>query len=195
MHINPYFLRLNFTNGLVEDDASSAVYDPSTGYLTVVLTKEVPGQEFRDLDLLAKLLAPRPSKQGPLIEVMSTDGSVDAEEELVAKTQNLSLDRQEILQGLQRFTSVSKCLIQSATAAENDWQLPQEVPDSRPPLAISAQKHYGFLEMHSGYFNHVAHVENEVNELGMDAETCSIQERRRRRLKHEDDKWDEEYYM
>jgi protein SHQ1 len=49
--------------------------------------------------------------------------------------------------------------------------------------------------MHSGYFKHVTHTENEVNELGADAETCMTAERRRRRLKHEDDKWDEEYYM
>ena len=49
--------------------------------------------------------------------------------------------------------------------------------------------------MHSGYFRHVAHTENEVNELGIDAETCSPEERRARRLKHEDEKWDEEHYM
>lgn len=49
--------------------------------------------------------------------------------------------------------------------------------------------------MHSGYFRHVEHTENEVNELGVDAETCPPDERRRRRIKHEEDKWDEEHYM
>lgn len=49
--------------------------------------------------------------------------------------------------------------------------------------------------MYSGYLKHVAHTENEVNELGQDAETCFVEDRRNRRLKHEDEKWDEEYYM
>jgi protein SHQ1 len=34
-----------------------------------------------------------------------------------------------------------------------------------------------------------------VNELGADAETLTQDERRQRRIEHEDAKWDEEYYM
>lgn len=100
VHINPYFLRLNFSYPLLEDDASSAKYDPSSGYLTVTLTKENKGQEFKDLDLLAKLLAPRPSAPQPLIEVLPDPTTVSEEDDLVAKTNALSLDRQEILQGM-----------------------------------------------------------------------------------------------
>ncbi|TFK90431.1 SHQ1-domain-containing protein, partial [Polyporus arcularius HHB13444] len=183
VHINPYFLRLNFSHPLLEDDASSAVYDPSTGYLTVTLTKEIPGQEFKDLDLLAKLLAPRPSKNAPpqpTIEVLDsqlTEQDADADE-LVERTQQLTLEQREILE-----------------AAENDWQLPQSVPEPLPQLHTSAEHRYGFLDMHSGYFSHVEHTENEVNELGVDAETCPPDERRRRRIKHEEEKWDEEHYM
>ncbi|KAF9466313.1 SHQ1-domain-containing protein [Collybia nuda] len=172
VHINPYFLRLNFSYPLLEDDDSSARYDPSSGHLTVTLTKENKGQEFTDLDLLAKLLAPRPSVPQPSVEVLSRSD----EDDLVEATYALSLDRQEILQ-----------------AAQNDWQLPQEIPG--PYVELSAQKRYGFLDIHSGYFKHVTHTENEVNELGADAETCTHPERRKIRLKHEDEKWDEEYYM
>ncbi|KAH9946275.1 SHQ1-domain-containing protein [Epithele typhae] len=185
VHINPYFLRLNFPHPLIEDDASAAAYDPSSGYLTVTLTKQTSGLEFKDLDLLAKLLAPRPPREAvtqPLIEVLrSSDNSLlDEDEELAARTQELSLsqEQEEILH-----------------AAENDWQLPQTLPESLPPLQTSARCRYGFLDMHSGYFVHIEHVENEVNELGADAETCAPSERRRRRLKHEDEKWDEEHYM
>ncbi|RDB24070.1 Protein shq1 [Hypsizygus marmoreus] len=178
VHINPYFLRLNFSKSLIEDDASSAKYDPSSGYLTITLTKENKGEEFDDLDLLAKLLAPRPSVPQPSIEVISNEPAASEDDDLAARTEALSLDRErrEILQ-----------------AAENDWQLPQEVPE--PPLSTSIQKYYGFLDMHSGYFRHVTHTENEVNELGSDAETCTPSERRRRRSEHENKKWDEEYYM
>ena len=87
----------------MEDDEASARYDPGSGYLNITLTKEVPGQHYEDLDLLAKLLAPRPPKsepQAPLIEVLDSQNiPVDEEEELISRTQNLSLDRQEILEG------------------------------------------------------------------------------------------------
>lgn len=49
--------------------------------------------------------------------------------------------------------------------------------------------------MHSGYFQHATHTANEVNELGGEAETLPISERRERRIAHEDNKWDEEHYM
>lgn len=98
VHINPYFLRLNFTHSLIEDDDSNAQYDPSSGYLTLTLTKETPGQEFPDLDLLAKLLAPRPPVEPTVIEVISSD-STEEEDELVSRTQNLSLEQTELLKG------------------------------------------------------------------------------------------------
>ena len=103
LHISPYFLRLNFSHALQEEeDATSAHYDPSSGYLTVTLTKAVPRQDFGDLDLLAKLLAPRrpePAQHGPLIEVLDSQEDVPSEEELAAKTAALSLEEHEILEG------------------------------------------------------------------------------------------------
>jgi protein SHQ1 len=87
------------------------VYDPASGYLCVTLTKGVPGQDFPDLDLLAKLLAPRIQKEdasrGPLIEVLSSEElTTTPEDDLVTRTKELSLDlktltqeQREILQG------------------------------------------------------------------------------------------------
>ena len=101
--MNPYFLRLNFSHALRGDEDASASYDASSGYLTVTLFKETPGQEFNDLDLLAKLLAPRPSEQQqPVIEVLSSenaDEAVDADEELAQQTGRLTLEHEEILRG------------------------------------------------------------------------------------------------
>lgn len=101
-HVNPYFLRLNFSHPVAEDDESAAKYDPSSGYLTVTLTKAVKGQEFRDLDLLAKLLAPRPTKQTPQIEVISSD-TVD--DDLAEKAESLSLEDRVILKGTKQLQS------------------------------------------------------------------------------------------
>ncbi|KAL0947096.1 hypothetical protein HGRIS_013236 [Hohenbuehelia grisea] len=176
IHVNPYFLRLNFSHPIIEDDESNAKYEPSSGYLTVTLTKADPGQDFQDLDLLAKLLAPRPTNvQAPCIEVVS---STTEEDELVEKAQNLSIDRQEILE-----------------AAQNDWQLPQSLPEDIPGVSIHAVQRYGFLNMYTGYFKHISHTENEVDELGPDAEIIAPAERRKKRIAHENSKWDEEHYM
>lgn len=80
-------------------------------------------------------------------------------------------------------------------AAENDWQLPQTVPEPIPDLHTTLEKRYGFLDMYTGYFRHVTTTENEVNELGADAETLTVSERQKRRIAHEDEKWDEEHFM
>lgn len=111
IHINPYYLRLNFSHGLLEDEASSATYDPGSSYLTVTLTKKTKGQEFKDLDLLAKLLAPRssqPLSSGPLIEVIGSEANPSEEEDdLVEGTQKLTLEQQEILEGVRNSLSTS----------------------------------------------------------------------------------------
>ncbi|THH08207.1 hypothetical protein EW145_g2873 [Phellinidium pouzarii] len=185
VHISPYFLRLVFPGAVVEDDASSAAYDPSSGYLTVTLTKATPREYFKDLDVLAKLLAPpehdEPKPQ-PIIEVIDSESMYPephGEEDYLAETtENLSLDQREVLQ-----------------AAQNDWQLPQQMPELSPPVSISNERRYGFLNAYTGYFSHVSLTENEVNELGPDVEKLSHQERRLKRLSHEDAKWDEDYYM
>jgi protein SHQ1 len=102
VHINPYFLRLNFSSRLLEDDESSAKYDPGSGYLIVTLTKEIKGEEFKDLDLLAKLLAPRSTQiqRRPVIEDISTENTPNDEDDLVERTRALALDRQEIFEGM-----------------------------------------------------------------------------------------------
>jgi protein SHQ1 len=106
IHVSPYFLRLHLPGPVLEDDASSANYDPGQGTLTVILSKEVPGQEFPDLDLLAKLLAPPPKqKEGrPGIEVLASEDTEDGKEDdgLAEKLQSLDLDaeKREILEGV-----------------------------------------------------------------------------------------------
>ncbi|KZV84436.1 SHQ1-domain-containing protein [Exidia glandulosa HHB12029] len=162
VHVNPYFLRLVFegTGGVVDDDESNARYDPSSGDLTITVSKQVKGESFPDLDLLPKLLAPEGSRdreQQPLIEVLDEEDA--------------------ILQ-----------------AAENDWQLPQQVAPVEELLTGQKQS-YGFLNLHSGFFTHVAHAENDVNVLGLDIETLPASERSGKLHESEEKKWDEEYYM
>ncbi|KAF8682436.1 SHQ1 protein [Rhizoctonia solani] len=189
-HINPYFLRLNFPYPVLEDDDSSASYDPSSGTLTVRLTKETKGLHFPDLDLLTKLLAPRSAAalndegrtKGPLIEVLDSRSPDQLAEELDDK---LRLDLEQEHAAFVR-------------AAQNDWQIDQEAPDDElldAGPSISTCTPYGFLNLHTGYFTNVIHTENEVNELGAEAENSTLARRRQLREASEEAKWDEEHYI
>jgi protein SHQ1 len=85
LHVAPYFLRLNFPASVIEDDQSSAVYEPNRG------------ETFPDLDLLGRLLAP-PAQSTPrnaMIEVLdSQDDSGDPNTSHPGST-----ERNEILDG------------------------------------------------------------------------------------------------
>ncbi|KDN49456.1 hypothetical protein RSAG8_02158, partial [Rhizoctonia solani AG-8 WAC10335] len=188
VHINPYFLRLNFPHPVLEDDESSASYDPSSGTLTVKLTKETQGIHFPDLDLLTKLLAPRSAaalsdegrSKGPLIEVLDSPDTLARQ-----------LDDRLRLDLEQEHATFAR-------AAENDWQIEQAAPDdelSDVGVSTSTRTAYGFLDLHTGYFVNVIHTENEVNELGAEAENSTIARRRQLREASEEAKWDEEHYM
>lgn len=106
---------------MVEDDNSSAVYDPSTGDLTVTLTKASIGENFKDLDILAKLLAPQRGEAvpTPVIEVIgSNDNQSPLDQrrdgELVRAAESLSLkdeDEQDVLDGEITFVNGSPCYL------------------------------------------------------------------------------------
>jgi hypothetical protein len=64
-----------------QDDLSSALYDPSSAYLTIVLVKETKGEDFEDLDMLGKLLGGPTSSIGPMAQAsipVAADNSADA---------------------------------------------------------------------------------------------------------------------
>lgn len=104
LHVAPYFLRLNFPASVLEDDHSSAVYEPVSGYLTLTLTKLNRGETFPDLDLLGKLLAP-PAQSTPrnvTIEVL--DSQDDSGHPMTSQSD--ATERNEILDG-EHFRCVS----------------------------------------------------------------------------------------
>lgn len=199
LHVNPYFLRLNFSHPLLEDDEdSSANYDASSGTLVVNLKKAVPGQQFDDLDLLAKLLAPQKAAQPrkPVIEVVDSDESTDPEESIAAQVNALRINEDPELAGPlnNHFSCVHVLRLIGAEAERNNWQIHQTIQDETP-VRLSKESPYGFLNSYHGYFTHVADKENEVNDLSADAETLSPSDRRIRRMRREDTKWDEEHYL
>ena len=101
---------MNFSYPLEDDDdASSAAYDPSSGMITVTLSKLNPGQEFKDLDLMAKLLAPRSSKPKPVIEVV---------DDLSSAVEGLQLEGDSVLEGFSSFLSICVLSLSSCRCQE-----------------------------------------------------------------------------
>uniref|UniRef100_A0A1B6M5G6 Protein SHQ1 homolog n=1 Tax=Graphocephala atropunctata TaxID=36148 RepID=A0A1B6M5G6_9HEMI len=78
---SPYFLRLHFPCGVVDDDEPPASFNADKGEFEIRLCKEVAGQHFPDLDLLGTLLAPKKQDKNvkPSIEVVSE--TVEEEED------------------------------------------------------------------------------------------------------------------
>ncbi|KAF8334055.1 uncharacterized protein EI90DRAFT_3145046 [Cantharellus anzutake] len=213
LYVHPYFLRLTFPQALIEDDDSYARYDPSSAFLNVKLTKEDKGVYFPDLDLLSRLLVPpastsqnaRGSDDGdisegvtdsiqgltlggrkssatlevssrPLIEVLK---STDSKEE----SEDMRLERLKRERGI------------FLKAAANDWHYPAPEATEDPTITLSIKNQYGFLDAYSGFFKLSSQTGNDVNELGDLAETIAPSVRTEMRLAHEDEKWDEEYYI
>ncbi|RGB43927.1 SHQ1 domain-containing protein [Rhizophagus diaphanus] len=83
-YVKPYYLRLHFPGNLVDDDRVNASYDISSGEMNIKIPKETPGEEFSDLDLLTKLLAPKSVKkvpEKPLIEIIDDNNDENNNQE------------------------------------------------------------------------------------------------------------------
>ena len=195
-------MRLNFPGSVQENEDSSATYNPSSGTLSVKLSKSNKGQVFPDLDLLSKLLAPVPARnKSASIEVLGVDEHLGSDDADVAEIstdflEKLTISDSEFQQGK---SSLSQSIIGSIycpllKAVELDWQLPQSVTDEPEPN-LSATYTYGFLGLYSGYLKYIHLSENEVNELGEMSENSSPSERRKAREDHENRKFDDDYYL
>jgi protein SHQ1 len=197
LHVAPYFLRLNFPASVIEDDQSSAIYDPASGYLTLTLTKLNHGEVFPDLDLLGKLLAPpvQSTPRNPGIEVLDSQDNPGHTDEDPGAAEPDEILKGEHTHTLRLFIYLLSPIDAQNPAAANGWTIPQTVSNTLPALETSVRKPYGFLNAYTGYFLHVGSTGNEINELGVDAETLSPSERRNRRLRHEESKWNPEHYM
>jgi protein SHQ1 len=190
LHVAPYFLRLSFPASVVEDDQSSAVYDPASGYLTLTLTKLNREENFPDLDLLGKLLAPPPAQSTPRNATIEVLSSQDTSENTVTSDPG-DTERNEILDGEHRHIfRVLPLIMTNLSSICSCSQLVDNSPDcTRPTPSIgnipsetlwvpqriywvfSSRRHYGERDQRT-------------------RRGCRI-----RRLRHEESKWDPEYYM
>lgn len=79
-----FFLSLHFPGDLVDDERVKASYDVDKDEMSIEIPKKNPGEEFPDLDLLTKLLAPRKRRiahdDKPSIEIIGESKSGDGDD-------------------------------------------------------------------------------------------------------------------
>lgn len=99
-HLQPYFLHLTLENEVAKDGIRSAVYDHNDSYLTVKIAKKVPGEHFKNLEMITSLLQNSRKKEAlpkiPRIEVLASSSEAPPdtpEKELVDQFSGLSLNR------------------------------------------------------------------------------------------------------
>jgi protein SHQ1 len=165
-YCHPYFLRLHFPHCLIENGNEKSSYDIDSGWVTLKLPKQVPGQEFKDLDLLTKLLdMKQPSKsvepKGPLIQIM--------EQESTVKMQDDDEDDTE----------------------EFDWHFEQKLV---PEEEIVTGCLYGFNNLYQGCGSNVHELAKEILDIN-DLDSSTPTSRRNDRLLREELKFDDDYYM
>ncbi|KAJ2345953.1 hypothetical protein GGF43_005092, partial [Coemansia sp. RSA 2618] len=171
---NPYYLRLTFPGKIVEDEKSTAKFDASSGDILVTLSKQTPGEEFENLDLLSSLLATRRDKE--------------------AGEQGEEQPRRPVIEEMNSGAGLDELLQKAYLDEEFDWEIPQALAAADGDTLLVGKAMYGFDQQYSGYLAHVHSTANEVNEVA-DPETATAATRREQRIANEEAKFDEDYYI
>lgn len=122
----PYYLRLRLPGLLVDDERASAVYDLKNGHVNIKIPKETMGQDFPDLDLVAKLLARKDVAEvkKPLIEEIGESKSDEVQNEFAeaeAHDWEIRQEPENLLTGIKYgFNSAYSGIIEVSLANGNE---------------------------------------------------------------------------
>lgn len=172
----PYYLRLRFPGRLLNDEdekvqedetlKSTTSYDAANCVINISICKEVPGEDFPDLDLISKLLARSKNLEhsGNTIAGGPEEGSAQLKQSLIQE-----MDLPSIGDGsTDRDVDAHFAKLQSE-AEEFDWEIPQEDPgrlNDDDDVNMSASACYGFNRQHSGEIGvSLASGGNDANEV------------------------------
>ena len=178
-HAYPYFLRLHFSHSLMEDDRCFAKYDLDAGIIHIRLSKLVENQEFKDLDLLTKLMEPKQTlvtnaSKRPMIQV------VQENDQSLGDSNCHTID--DMVHDDSHCTS-------SIKVDDYTWDWPQELLDFN-----ASTSHYGFNNIYSGHAPHIHALAHEILDVS-NLDSSTPISRRKERLLAEDLQFDPEHYM
>ncbi|KAK9480894.1 SHQ1 protein-domain-containing protein [Lipomyces japonicus] len=169
----PYYLRLHFPGNIVDDDRANANFDLASSTLHVKFPKEMPGEEFADLDMLSKLLA----------RVGDTKTGSETTPEQSSQKKGL----------IQEIDAHGPLLQQELIEAEEfDWQIEQQLPSENEDGLQTAR--YGFNSQYGGFLKQTGEIGNDINELA-NPEASTIESRHAERIQRENEKFDADYYL
>ncbi|XP_075229566.1 protein SHQ1 homolog [Lycorma delicatula] len=139
---SPYYLRLHLPGHVEDTDEPTVHYNADMGHFNVVLTKTVPGENFEDLDLIAKFLSPLKNRRvniKPDIQVLSssTNDNVDN-----------SGDDDNNNEG-------------NSDGSSDEWLIDQQVPS---PILQSVSETVNFNKSKYGFANKMDNVFNIVKD-------------------------------
>lgn len=174
--LHPYYLRLRFPGLLKEDrededdesKLSHANYDMATSTVKVRIPKETPGEFFKDLDMITKLLARKDDD-------ISGNSNQNSTKPLIQE-----MDNSDNIESI-------------AAHGENfDWEVEQTLPSDTSSSVLGVK--YGFDDQYSGEIGVSIMNGNMINTLP-DPEKTPSESRKQIRQELEDEKFDPEYYL
>ncbi|ANZ75751.1 BA75_03251T0 [Komagataella pastoris] len=196
--LQPYYLRLRLPGPLVDDERAKAEFVSKDEKIAIKVPKLNPKEDFKDLDLTAKLLA-RVNEH----TVNTNSGSNDNDNGLLKElstvvTGTISSKTQEESAGVK--TDAKGPLIQEIggssmsppTMEQFDFEIEQKMPTSDTKVKVSSVK-YGFNNQYENAMAASLANGNDINELS-DPDTVSADDRIMERLIKENIKFDIEYY-
>ncbi|CEP61333.1 Hsp90 cochaperone SHQ1 LALA0_S03e00518g [Lachancea lanzarotensis] len=185
-HLAPYYLRLRFTHGLIDDERFKAEFKSQDETIQIQVPKENRGEFFEDLDLQTKLLArhgdlvgadnlenaSETPRKGPLIQEVSS--SQDETTDLAA--QAASTKHSHAVEG-----------------DEFNWEIEQTSAPVFDAANLLKPK-YGFDNKYDTAIGVSVANGNDINELD-EPDKCKSEDRTQERLRKENLKFDPEYYV
>ncbi|SCU89815.1 LAFA_0E21110g1_1 [Lachancea sp. 'fantastica'] len=184
-HLAPYYLRLRFAHGLVDDERFKAEFKSQDETIQIQVPKENRNQFFEDLDLQTKLLArhgdligadnlksAETTQKGPLIQEVSSS-SVENSDSADPKAQSAEKDVHD--------------------GSEFDWEIEQTSTTVFDAANLLKPK-YGFDNKYDTAIGVSVANGNDINELD-EPDKCKSEDRVAERLRKENLKFDPEYYV
>jgi len=184
-HCKPYFLRLTFEDKLHDqEDLHTGDYNFETGWLLLRLAKATPGQNFKELHLMSKLLLNS-------TETMTSDG-------------RKKIPAVEVIQNYEEYRQLD--------VDDIDWEMTQEVEEdestSTPAPSLEggegssgtsallekSECKYGFNSMYINFFKGLQYEIGEIIDIP-EPDITPMKARRRKREKEETFSFSVDHYV
>ncbi|SCU88519.1 LADA_0E10638g1_1 [Lachancea dasiensis] len=190
-HLSPYYLRLRFSQSLVDDERCKAEFKAQDESIRIQIPKLHRGQHFEDLDLPTKLLA----RQGDLaamgVEEKTTHQPLKGP--LIQEVDSTDAEKDPSVGGINEAVGTAPDQDLRQIGEQFDWELKQTPAATENSFNLLTAK-YGFDDKYERAIGISVVNGNDINELDQ-PDKSNYEERIQERLRKENLKFDPEYYV